>query len=291
MPACGGRALRAAAGLHLVATPIGNLGDITLRALCGAAQRRPHPAARTPGSPRGCSPVSASTTPLDPYHDHNADRVRPAVLAALRRGETLALVSDAGTPLVSDPGYKLVRDGARRGPAGDRGARPFGGVDRADPVGPAARRVPVRRVSAAAHGGAPARARAAGQASPRRWCSSRARRGSPTASPTWRRCSATGRPRSARELTKRHEEMRRGRSRSSPSIIAAPAAARRDRDRRRPARAAARRTTRSSTRRLRAALPDARACATRSPSSPPRPALPRGALYDRALAIAGRQER
>ncbi len=47
--------------------------------------------------------------PLDPYHDHNADRVRPAILEALRRGEKLALVSDAGTPLVSDPGYKLVR--------------------------------------------------------------------------------------------------------------------------------------------------------------------------------------
>jgi len=47
-------------------------------------------------------------TPLDSYHDHNADRVRPAVLEALRRGERLALVSDAGTPLVSDPGFKLV---------------------------------------------------------------------------------------------------------------------------------------------------------------------------------------
>ena len=47
--------------------------------------------------------------PLDAYHDHNADRVRPAVLEALRRGEKLALVSDAGTPLVSDPGFKLVR--------------------------------------------------------------------------------------------------------------------------------------------------------------------------------------
>ena len=47
--------------------------------------------------------------PLAPYHDHNADRVRPAILDALRRGERLALVSDAGTPLVSDPGYKLLR--------------------------------------------------------------------------------------------------------------------------------------------------------------------------------------
>ena len=47
--------------------------------------------------------------PLLAYHDHNAERVRPAVLEALRRGERLALVADAGTPLVSDPGFKLVR--------------------------------------------------------------------------------------------------------------------------------------------------------------------------------------
>ena len=48
-------------------------------------------------------------TPLEAYHDHNAEQVRPAILAALRRGERVALVSDAGTPLVCDPGYKLVR--------------------------------------------------------------------------------------------------------------------------------------------------------------------------------------
>jgi 16S rRNA (cytidine1402-2'-O)-methyltransferase len=53
--------------------------------------------------------------PLTPYHDHNADRVRPATLEALRRGEKLALVSDAGTPLVSDPGYKLVREALAEG--------------------------------------------------------------------------------------------------------------------------------------------------------------------------------
>ena len=46
---------------------------------------------------------------LAPYHDRNAEEARPAILAALRRGERVALVSDAGTPLVSDPGYKLVR--------------------------------------------------------------------------------------------------------------------------------------------------------------------------------------
>ena len=97
-----------APGLHLVATPIGNLGDITLRALWVL---------------RGVDRILCEDTrvtarllahfgidkPLDAYHDHNADRVRPAVLDALRRGESLALVSDAGTPLVSDPGFKLVR--------------------------------------------------------------------------------------------------------------------------------------------------------------------------------------
>ncbi len=65
--------------------------------------------ARTPGSPPGCSAATVSATSLETYHDHNAEEVRPAILAALRRGERVALVSDAGTPLVSDPGYKLVR--------------------------------------------------------------------------------------------------------------------------------------------------------------------------------------
>ncbi len=97
-----------AAGLHLVATPIGNLGDITLRALWVL---------------RGVDRILCEDTrvtarllarygiekPLLPYHDHNADRVRPAIIEALRRGERLALVTDAGTPLVSDPGFKLVR--------------------------------------------------------------------------------------------------------------------------------------------------------------------------------------
>src|SRR6266446_1878603 len=97
-----------ASGLHLVATPIGNLGDISLRALWVL---------------RGVNRILCEDTrvtarllarfgidkPLDPYHDHNSDRVRPAILEALRRGDKLALVSDAGTPLVSDPGFKLVR--------------------------------------------------------------------------------------------------------------------------------------------------------------------------------------
>src|SRR5580693_7857587 len=103
-----------APGLHLVATPIGNLGDITLRALwvLRGVDRILCEDTRVTGRLLARFGIA---TPLNAYHDHNADRVRPLVLAALRRGETRALVSDAGTPLVSDPGYKLVRDALAEG--------------------------------------------------------------------------------------------------------------------------------------------------------------------------------
>ena len=95
-------------GLYLVATPIGNLGDITLRALAvlHAADRIFCEDTRVTGKLLARYGISTS---LAAYHDHNADQVRPIVLTALRRGKRVALVSDAGTPLVSDPGYKLVR--------------------------------------------------------------------------------------------------------------------------------------------------------------------------------------
>jgi 16S rRNA (cytidine1402-2'-O)-methyltransferase len=95
-------------GLHLVATPIGNLGDITLRALwvLRNVDRILCEDTRVTGRLLAHFGIGAR---LDPYHDHNADRVRLLALEALRRGERLALVSDAGTPLVSDPGFKLVR--------------------------------------------------------------------------------------------------------------------------------------------------------------------------------------
>jgi 16S rRNA (cytidine1402-2'-O)-methyltransferase len=98
-----------APGLHLVATPIGNLGDITLRALWVLRNADRILCEDTRVTARLLAHF-AIDKPLELYHDHNADRVRPAVLEALRRGETLALVSDAGTPLVSDPGFKLVRE-------------------------------------------------------------------------------------------------------------------------------------------------------------------------------------
>ena len=95
-------------GLYLVATPIGNLGDITLRALAvlHGADRILCEDTRVTRKLLARYSISAS---LGAYHDHNAEQMRPIVLTALRRGERVALVSDAGTPLVSDPGYKLVR--------------------------------------------------------------------------------------------------------------------------------------------------------------------------------------
>jgi 16S rRNA (cytidine1402-2'-O)-methyltransferase len=92
-----------------VATPIGNLGDITLRAVATLAR----------ADVLYCEDTRHSGTLLAhyaihrsvrPYHEHNARRERPRVLAELAAGRSVALVSDAGTPLVSDPGYKLVRD-------------------------------------------------------------------------------------------------------------------------------------------------------------------------------------
>jgi 16S rRNA (cytidine1402-2'-O)-methyltransferase len=103
-------------GLHLVATPIGNLGDVSLRALETLA---------------GCHVIACEDsrvtrklaerygirTPLTPYHEHNAQEARPKLLARLAAGEAVALVSDAGTPLISDPGFKLVRAAAQAGHA------------------------------------------------------------------------------------------------------------------------------------------------------------------------------
>jgi 16S rRNA (cytidine1402-2'-O)-methyltransferase len=90
-----------------VATPIGNLGDITLRALWVLRHADRILCEDTRVTSRLLARFGIAK-PLLAYHDHNAERVRPAILAALREGATLALVSDAGTPLVSDPGFKLV---------------------------------------------------------------------------------------------------------------------------------------------------------------------------------------
>jgi 16S rRNA (cytidine1402-2'-O)-methyltransferase len=96
-------------GLYLVATPIGNLADISLRALAVLA-RAPLIAAEDTRHSRKLVSHYNIAAELTPYHEHNAARERPKLLARIEAGYAVALISDAGTPLVSDPGYKLVRE-------------------------------------------------------------------------------------------------------------------------------------------------------------------------------------
>jgi 16S rRNA (cytidine1402-2'-O)-methyltransferase len=98
-----------APGLYLVATPIGNLADISLRALAVLARADLIAAEDTRHSRKLLSHFGLGGE-LTPYHEHNAAKERPRLLARLRAGQSVALISDAGTPLISDPGYKLVRD-------------------------------------------------------------------------------------------------------------------------------------------------------------------------------------
>jgi 16S rRNA (cytidine1402-2'-O)-methyltransferase len=103
-----------APGLYVVATPIGNLRDITLRALDVLAQADLVLAEDTRVAAKLLSAFGLSR-PLDRYDEHAAERTRPKALQALADGRRVALVSDAGTPLVSDPGYRLVREAAEAG--------------------------------------------------------------------------------------------------------------------------------------------------------------------------------
>jgi 16S rRNA (cytidine1402-2'-O)-methyltransferase len=107
---------KAAAGLHLVATPIGNLGDITLRALETLAGVDAI-ACEDTRITRRLTERYGIATELTPYHEHNAAAARPKILARLSEGASIALVSDAGTPLISDPGFKLVREACAAGHA------------------------------------------------------------------------------------------------------------------------------------------------------------------------------
>jgi 16S rRNA (cytidine1402-2'-O)-methyltransferase len=101
-------------GLYVVATPIGNLGDITLRALgtLAAADLVACEDTRVTGVLMSRYGIG---TRLTAYHDHNAERQRPKLMAMLGEGKRIALVSDAGTPLVSDPGYRLVLEAVAAG--------------------------------------------------------------------------------------------------------------------------------------------------------------------------------
>jgi 16S rRNA (cytidine1402-2'-O)-methyltransferase len=96
-----------APGLYVVATPIGNLADISIRALMTLAAADAVLAEDTRVTKRLLAHYGIST-PLVSYHEHSGESVRDRVIARLREGAALAVVSDAGTPLVSDPGYRLV---------------------------------------------------------------------------------------------------------------------------------------------------------------------------------------
>ena len=103
-----------APGLYLVATPIGNLGDVTLRALSILARADVILCEDTRHSAKlfrhfGIAPAAR------PFHEHNEDAERDRVLSELAAGKRIALISDAGTPLISDPGFKLVRAARAKG--------------------------------------------------------------------------------------------------------------------------------------------------------------------------------
>ena len=103
-----------APGLYVVATPIGNLGDMTLRALATLAAAETVLCEDTRTSAKLMERFAIKTR-LSPYHEHNAQKARPHILEKLQQGATFALISDAGMPLVSDPGYRLVKEAVELG--------------------------------------------------------------------------------------------------------------------------------------------------------------------------------
>jgi 16S rRNA (cytidine1402-2'-O)-methyltransferase len=100
-------------GLYIVATPIGNLSDLSARAAAILAQADVIAVEDSRVSAKLLRHIGVKR-PMLPYHDHSGDHVRPALVARMAN-EAVALVSDAGTPLISDPGYKLVRDARAAG--------------------------------------------------------------------------------------------------------------------------------------------------------------------------------
>lgn len=103
--------VRIAPGLHLVSTPIGAARDITLRALdiLAAADVLAAEDTRTLRHLMEIHGLPLNNRPMIAYHDHNGTVARPRLIAALREGKSVAYASEAGTPLIADPGYQLAR--------------------------------------------------------------------------------------------------------------------------------------------------------------------------------------
>lgn len=108
-----------AAGLYLVATPIGAARDITLRALdiLGAADVIAAEDTRSLRHLMEIHGIALGTRPVVAYHDHNGDRVRPRLLGDLAAGKSVVYASEAGTPMVADPGFDLARAAVAEGHA------------------------------------------------------------------------------------------------------------------------------------------------------------------------------
>jgi 16S rRNA (cytidine1402-2'-O)-methyltransferase len=106
---------RLSPGLYIVATPIGNLSDLSPRAAAILSNADAIAVEDSRVTAKLLSHIGVKRQ-MVPYHDHNADRVRPGLVARLGH-EAIALVSDACTPLISDPGFKLVRDARAAGHA------------------------------------------------------------------------------------------------------------------------------------------------------------------------------
>ncbi|MBK8629755.1 MAG: 16S rRNA (cytidine(1402)-2'-O)-methyltransferase [Sphingomonadales bacterium] len=100
-------------GLYIVATPIGNLSDLSPRAAATLAGADVIAVEDSRVTGKLLNHIGVKR-PMTPYHDHNADAVRPRLIERMA-SEAVALVSDAGTPLISDPGFKLVRDARAAG--------------------------------------------------------------------------------------------------------------------------------------------------------------------------------
>lgn len=117
MSGTGPRGARLEPGLHFIATPIGAARDITLRALdiLGSADVLAAEDTRTLRHLMEIHGVALNGRPLVAYHDHNGDQAGPRLLAALAEGKSVAYASEAGTPLVSDPGFQLGRDAIAAG--------------------------------------------------------------------------------------------------------------------------------------------------------------------------------
>ena len=103
-----------APGLYVTATPIGNASDLTLRAL-DVLRGADVVLCEDTRVTAKLFAIYGLTTKLMPYHDHNAAEMRPRIMERLAAGGRVALVSDAGTPLISDPGFKLVREAVATG--------------------------------------------------------------------------------------------------------------------------------------------------------------------------------